>query len=101
MRGKLYQQPSMLCLINLDDQIPRNHPLRDIRKLADEALGQLSRTFDAMYAKRGRPSVPPEQLLKGLLLMALYSIPSELRFCEQLRYNLMFRWFLVSVRRAP
>ncbi len=84
----------MLCLISLDDQVPSDHPLRDIKQLSDAALKRLSRTFDRMYSKRGRPSVPPERLLKGMLLMALYSIPSELRLCEQVRYNLMFRWFL-------
>lgn len=84
----------MLCLMNVEEQIPQDHPLREIKKLADKALKSMSRTFDRMYAKRGRPSIPPELLLKSMVLMALFSIPSEVRLCEQLRYNLLFRWFL-------
>ena len=74
--------------------MPADHPLRAIRGLADDALGSLSHVFDRMYATAGRPSVPPERLLKGQLLMALYSIRSERQLCEQLQYNLLFRWFL-------
>jgi transposase len=74
--------------------VPADHPLRTIRALADEALRSLSCQFDRMYAKTGRPSVPPERLLKGQLLTALYSIRSERQLCEQLHYNLLFRWFL-------
>lgn len=84
----------MLCLMNIEEQIPDDHPLREIKAVADQALQRMSRTFDRMYPKVGRPSVPPEQLLKAMLLMALYSIPSEVRLCEQLRYNMLFRWFL-------
>src|SRR5688500_20304066 len=62
--------------------------------MADDALERLSRSLDRMYSKTGRPSVPPERLLKGMLLVALYSIRSEVQFCEQLRYNFLFRWFL-------
>jgi transposase len=62
--------------------------------MADEALKRLSRTFDRMYSKSGRPSIPPERLLKAMLLMALFSVRSERQFCEQLEYNLLFRWFL-------
>ena len=71
-----------------------DHPLREIKKLADAALRELSPVFDAMYAQTGRPSVPPERLLKSLLLIALHSIRSERQFCEQLEYNLLFRWFV-------
>lgn len=84
----------MLCLMSPEGRVPKDHPLRRIKRLADEALGELSEVFDEMYASSGRPSVPPEQLLKGLLLIALYSIRSERQFCEQLDYNLLFRWFL-------
>lgn len=66
----------------------------EIKKLADTALRELSPVFDAMYAQTGRPSVPPERLLKSLLLIALHSIRSERQFCEQLEYNLLFRWFV-------
>lgn len=84
----------MLCLLSPEGAVPADHPLRAIRRLADEALQSLSRRFDRMYAKTGRPSVPPERLLKGQLLIALYSIRSERQLCEQLQYNLLFRWFL-------
>jgi len=84
----------MLCLISVEDRIARNHPLRRIKELADEALSRMSPLFDEMYAAGGRPSVPPERLLKAMLLIALHSIRSERLFCEQLEYNLLFRWFL-------
>lgn len=84
----------MLCLMSPEQRVPRDHPLRPIKRLADEVLDALSGVFDEMYADTGRPSVPPEHLLKGLLLMALYSVRSERQFCEQLNYNLLFRWFL-------
>lgn len=84
----------MLCLVSPESRVPTDHPLRAIRRLADEALRALSPEFDAMYAETGRPSVPPERLLKASLLIALYSIRSERQLCEQLEYNLLFRWFL-------
>ncbi|HET7786188.1 MAG TPA: IS5 family transposase [Myxococcales bacterium] len=94
MRGEKKQQATMLALISPEQRVPKGHPLRRIKQLADEALKKLSPTFDAMYAKGGRRSVPPETLLKATLLMALYSVPSERAFCEQLDYNLLWRWFL-------
>lgn len=84
----------MVCLVSLESRVPNDHPLRGIKKLADAALRDLSSVFDAMYAETGRPSVPPERLLKGLLVIALHSIRSERQFCEQLEYNLLFRWFV-------
>jgi transposase len=84
----------MLSLVTPDRRVPADHPLRRIKALADKALAALSPTFDQMYSNVGRPSVPPEQLLKGTLLMALYSIRSERLLCEQLEYNLLYRWFL-------
>ena len=84
----------MLCLLSLESRIPADHPLRAIKVLADTALKRLSDDFDAMYARDGRPSIPPERLLKALLLIALHSIRSERQFCEQLEYNLLYRWFL-------
>ena len=74
--------------------MPADHPLRAIRVYADEALRRMSRVFNAMYADGGRQSVPPETLLKSMLLMALYSVRSERLLCEMLEYNLLFRWFL-------
>jgi transposase len=94
MRGANTKQSSMLCLMSPEDRVPAEHPLRAIKKLADKALASLSPVFDAMYAGTGRPSIPPERLLKSTLLMALYTVRSERQFCEQLDYNLLFRWFL-------
>lgn len=84
----------MLCLLSVEGQIPHDHPLREVKALADEALTVLSPLFDEMYAETGRPSVPPERLLKSMLLIALHSVRSERLFCEQLSYNLLYRWFL-------
>jgi transposase len=84
----------MLSLMTPEQRVPKGHPLRRIKELADAALQALSPTFDAMYADGGRPSVPPERLLKSTLLMAFYSVRSDRLFCEQLDYNLLFRWFL-------
>jgi len=94
MRGRRNPQITMLAFIDLEERVPHDHPLRTIKRLADEALADLSATFDAMYAKDGRPSIPPERLLKASLLIALYSVRSERAFCEELEYNLLFRWFL-------
>ncbi len=94
MRGTDTKQSSMLCLLSPEDRVPAKHPLRRMKALADEALGALSPVFDAMYSDVGRPSIPPERLLKASLLIALYSVRSERLFCEQLDYNLLFRWFL-------
>jgi transposase len=77
-----------------DHFVPRDHPIRRIKPLAERALAELSPTFDGMYSAVGRPSIPPEHLLKGCLLMALFSVRSERQFCEQLQYNLLFKWFL-------
>jgi transposase len=94
MRGREIKQSSMLCLMSPEGMVPERHQARRIKKMADECLAAMSSTFDAMYAGAGRPSIPPERLLKGTLLMALYSVRSERQFCEQLSYNLLFRWFL-------
>lgn len=94
MRGRKTPQTTMLSLVTPEQRVPQSHPLRRLKELADEALRALSSSFDAMYAGGGRPSVPPERLLKATLLMALYSVRSDRLFCEQLDYNLLFRWFL-------
>ena len=94
MRGRQDPQVTMLGFIDLDKRVPTGHPLRTIKALADQCLAALSPEFDAMYAEIGRPSIPPERLLKASLLIALYSVRSERFFCEQLDYNLLFRWFL-------
>ena len=94
MRGAQNDQPMMLAWIDIEARVPLDHPLRPIKRLADDALRNLSATFDRMYAPRGRRSIPPERLLKASLLIPLYSIRSERQLCEQLEYNLLFRWFL-------
>src|SRR5512139_1979520 len=94
MRGRKTSQTTMLTLVAPEQRVPKSHPLRRIKALADAALAALSPTFDVMYAESGRPSVPPERLLKSTLLMAFYSVRSDRLFCEQLDYNLLFRWFL-------
>src|SRR5215208_3682722 len=94
MRGRRDPQITMLALIDLEERVPPDHPLRTIKRLADHALAELSPQLDAMYAEGGRPSIPPERLLKASLLIALYSVRSERAFCEELDYHLLFRWFL-------
>ena len=94
MRGRQDPQVTLLAFIDLETRVPSNHPLRVIKRLADQALKALSPDLDRMYANVGRPSIPPERLLKSSLLIAQYSVRSERAFCEQLDYNLLFRWFL-------
>src|SRR3954451_23446299 len=84
----------MLSSLSTEDLIPTDHPIRKIRRVVDEVLGQLDGEFEAMYSRIGRPSIPPEQLLKATVLMALYSMRSERAFCERLNYDLLFKWFL-------
>jgi transposase len=94
MRGKDEQQTVVFSYINVEDRIPKDHPLRAIRAIVDRGLKDLSAYFEALYARRGRPSIPPERLLRALLLQLLYAIRSELLLMEQLNYNLLFRWFV-------
>src|ERR1700674_1319387 len=94
MRGRRQTQATMLAFVDLEERVPRNHPLRVIKQFADRALAELSPVFDEMYSAGGRPSIPPERLLKASLLISLYSVRSERAFCEELTYHLLFRWFL-------
>jgi transposase len=94
MRGALEPQADMYCLVSPESFVPSDHPLRRIKPLADEALQRLSPLLDEMYAEIGRPSIPPERLLKAKLLQAFYTIRSESLLVEALHYNLLFRWFL-------
>jgi transposase len=94
MRGTDYEQSAMFSYISAERRVPRDHPLRAIRIMADVALRQLSRGFDALYASSGRPSIPPERLLRALLLQMLYTVRSERLLMEQLDYNFLFRWFV-------
>jgi transposase len=102
MRGKPPSQPSMLALVSMESLVPTDHPLRAVKALAGEVLRELDPVFERMYSNTGRPSVAPERLLLSMLLMALYGVRSERMFCEQLRYNMLFRWFLdMSMMDTP
>jgi transposase len=94
MRGEQDSQIELLTTTSPGKRVPATHPIRAIKRLADQALGKLNSTFDAMYSSIGRPSIPPERLLKAQLLIALYSVRSERQFCERLDYDLLFRFFL-------
>lgn len=94
MRGKSQIQPEFLASVNLNQRVPKEHPLRAIKARVDYVLGKLSTLFDDLYSQEGRPSIPPEQLLKSRVLIALYSVRSERLYCEQLGYNLLWLWFL-------
>ncbi len=91
MRGDAERQTNMLLAVTPDSFIPDDHPIRRIKPIVDAVLRRLSPLFDTMYSTEGRPSIPPEHLLKASLLIALYSIRSERQFCERLRYDLLFR----------
>lgn len=94
MRGNADSQVTMLSLVTANDLVPEDHPIREIKPMVEKALRELSPTFNRMYAETGRPSIPPEHLLKACLLIALYSVRSERQFCERLKYDLLFKWFL-------
>ncbi len=94
MRGADYQQSGIFSYISAEKRVPKDHPLRAVRAMVDVALRNMGPQFDAMYAKVGRPSIPPEKLLRALLLQVLYTVRSERMLMEQLDYNLLFRWFV-------
>jgi transposase len=94
MRGDDRQPTSMFSYVSAEDRVPADHPLRPIRALVDEILRDMSRDFDGLYARVGRPSIPPERLLRAQLLQLFYSIRSERLLMEQLDYNILFRWFV-------
>jgi transposase len=94
MRGKKQAQRQFVAMIDVNARIPQGHPIREVKRLSDEVFGRLGERFEAMYSEIGRPSIPPERLLGARLLMALFSVPSERAFCERLRYDLLFQWFL-------
>src|SRR5213595_2796826 len=94
MRGAECEQSSMFSYISAERRVPKDHPLRAIRMMADAALKELDQRFEGMYAAMGRPSIPPEGLLRALLLQVLYTLRSERLLMEQLDYNLLFRWFV-------
>jgi transposase len=94
MRGADEQPGSMFSYVTLEERVPKDHPLREIRRITDRALERLSPRFGTLYVKFGRPSIAPEKLLRALLLQVLYTIRSERQLMEQLEYNLLFRWFV-------
>src|SRR5215472_1869757 len=94
MRGVDQQQADMYSYISPESRVRADHPLRKIRAMADEALNNMSARFDAMYAKIGRPSIPPEKLLRAQLVQMLYSIRSERLLMEEIDYSMLFRWFV-------
>src|SRR6201988_2173074 len=94
MRGPDHQQAAMFSYLSPEQRVPSDHPLRAIRLITDTLLKEMSRLFSRMYSQIGRPSIPPEKLLRALLLQVLYTIRSERMLMEQLEYNLLFRWFV-------
>src|SRR4051812_13380311 len=94
MRGIFRDQAQLFSYVSPESRVPVGHPLRKIHGLVRDVLSGLSRSFARLYAKEGRPSVPPEQLLSALLIQALYGIRSERQLMEQLNYNLLYRWFV-------
>jgi transposase len=94
MRGHDHQQAAMFSYLSPEQRVPCDHPLRAVRQITDTILRQLSRLFSKMYSEIGRPSIPPEKLLRALLLQVLYTVRSERMLMEQLEYNLLFRWFV-------
>ena len=94
MRGADQRTGAMFSYVSLEARVPADHPLRAVRHITDRALERISPQLGTLYVNFGRPSVPPEQLLRALLLQALYTLRSERQLMEQLDYNLLFRWFV-------
>ena len=94
MRSADVQQTGMFSYITLEERIPKDHPIRKLRVLADAALKSMDATFASLYAKKGRPSIPPERMLRALLLQIVYSVRSERQLMERMDYDLLFRWFV-------
>jgi transposase len=101
MRGEDRQQDELFTYGGLETRIPESHPLRPIRAMVGEALQEMSARFDEIYGSDGRKSIPPERLLRALLLQILYSVRSERMLMEQLEYNLLFRWFVGLSANEP
>jgi transposase len=94
MRGEENPQPQMFSYVDLESRVPAYHPIRKVREIVDEALEDLAPSFDEMYSTLGRPSIPPEQLLRALLLQIFFTIRSERLLMERIDYDLLFRWFV-------
>src|SRR5919205_597581 len=94
MRGEHDQQSGMFSYVSLEERVPADHPLRAVRNSVDHILRSMSKEFDGLYAKTGRPSVPPERLLRAVLLQIFYTVRSERMLVEQINYSWLFRWFV-------
>lgn len=94
MRGEIDPQASMFSYVDLESRIPEDHPIRKIRQIVDTALQEIEVWFDDLYARDGRPSIPPEMLIRASLLQILFTVRSERQLCERIDYDLMFRWFV-------
>ncbi len=94
MRGEVDPQPTMFSYVDLESRIPKHHPIRKIRRIVDKALPELEGALQQMYSDRGRPSIPPEQLIRALLLQILFTIRSERQLMERIDYDMLFRWFV-------
>src|SRR5215467_15328045 len=94
MRGMDQRSGSLFSYVDIEARVPREHPLRQIRELANGALSKLDRRFDKLYSREGRPSIPPERLLRASLLQVFYSIRSERQLMERMDFDLLFRWFV-------
>src|SRR5215212_11360543 len=101
MRGEDIHQEELFSYGSLEARVPSDHPLRPLRAMVDEALVGMSDRFDAIYGDEGRPSIPPERLLRALLVQLLFSVRSERLLMEQLEYNLLFRWFVGLSANEP
>jgi len=93
MRGHVERQSQLFWTIDLEEVVPSDHPLRGVKMLCEEIFMAMRKDFNAAYSRMGRPGIPPEQILKALLLQALYSIPSEIKLMKAIRYNMLFRCF--------
>jgi transposase len=94
MRGLDARQTQLFTFLQVEDRVPQSHPLRQVRSVAINVQAEIQGRLDRLYARSGRVSIPPEQLLRALLLWALYGVPSERRLLEEMEYNLLFRWFV-------
>jgi transposase len=101
MRGRDRQGSKLFSYVSPEALVPQDHPLRRIKRLADSALDRLSADFAALHASTGRPSIPPEQLMRALLLQAFFSVRSERQLMQQISCNMLFRWFIGRSMDAP
>ena len=101
MRGERHDDGGLFSYVSLEDRVPKKHPIRKARRIVDAVLADLDGVFDEIYSEKGRPSIPPEQLIRASMLQVLYSIRSERQLIEQLDYNLMFRWFVGLSMETP